>query len=214
MSEKRKCESDPGTKKGKWLTLEQKLNVIKLHEEGASFAKIGREKGMNEASVRKIVKNKDQYKSQGIATASYLSKIVTKIRSARMINMERLLSIWIEDLNQKRILLSQMEIQAKALSLYKDLETIDEVENGGAGTSEIFTASRGWFFRYKERTGIHNVRIVGESASADKEAALRYPKELSEIIEKGSYKDEQIFNVDETGLYCEKVAVTHIYSSQ
>ena len=51
-----------------------------------------------------------------------------------------------------------------------------------------FTASRGWFFRFKQRTGIHNVRIVGESASADKEAALRYPKELSEIIQKVATK--------------------------
>lgn len=206
MTEKRKNESDSTTKKRRWLTLEQKLKVIKLHEEGASFAKIGKEMGMNEASVRKIVKNKAQYKAQGIATASYLSKVVTRIRSPRIVNMERLLSIWIEDLNQKCIPISQMEIQAKALSLYEDLKANDEVENEASGAIEPFTASRGWFFRYKERTGIHNVRIVGESASADKEAALRYyPEELSKIIEKGGYKDEQIFNVDETGLYWKKL---------
>ena len=63
-----------------------------------------------------------------------------------------------------------MEIQAKALSLYNDLKTIDDIENKGEGTSENFTASRGWFFRFKQRTDIHNVRMVGESASADKEA--------------------------------------------
>lgn len=205
MSAKRKCESDSVTKKRKWLTLEQKLDVIKLHEEGASFAKIGREKGMDESSVRKLIKKKEQYKSQGMATASYLSKVVTKTRSTRMVNVERLLSIWIEDLNQKRIPLSQMEIQAKALSLYNDLKTVDNIETEGEGTSENFTASRGWFFRFKQRTGIHNVRIVGESASADKEAASRYPRELSEIIQKGGYKDEQIFNVDETGLFWKKL---------
>ena len=101
MSTKRKRESDSVTKKHKWLTLEQQLNIIKLHEEGASFAKIGRDKGMDESSVRKLIKNKDQYKSQGMATASYLSKIVTKTRRTQMVNMERLLSIWIKDLNQK-----------------------------------------------------------------------------------------------------------------
>ena len=31
-----------------------------------------------------------------------------------------------------------------------------------------FKASREWVFRYNERTGIHNVSISGESASADK----------------------------------------------
>ena len=49
MSTKRKHESDSVSKKCKWLTLEQKLNIIKLHE--ASFAKIGHEKGMDKSSV-------------------------------------------------------------------------------------------------------------------------------------------------------------------
>lgn len=58
MSAKRKRESDSAIKKRKWLTLEQKLDIIKLHEEGASFAKIGRDKGMDESSVRKLIKKK------------------------------------------------------------------------------------------------------------------------------------------------------------
>ncbi|GLV33304.1 hypothetical protein CBL_12084 [Carabus blaptoides fortunei] len=113
--------------------------------------------------------------------------------------MERLLSIWIEDLSQKRIPISQREIQNKALSLYSDLKDLDDIEN------ENFTASRGWFSRFKQRSGIHNVRIVGESASADKVAASKYPEELREIIQQGGYKDEQIFNVDEMGLFWKKL---------
>jgi DDE superfamily endonuclease len=53
--------------------------------------------------------------------------------------------------------------------------------------------------------GIHNVRIVGESVSADSNAAARFPEELREVIENGGYKDEQIFNVDETGLFWKKM---------
>ena len=66
MSVKRKnSESVSVPNKRKWLTLEQKLDIIRLHEEGASFAKIGSEKEMDESSVRKIIKKKDQYKSHG-----------------------------------------------------------------------------------------------------------------------------------------------------
>lgn len=202
MNKRKNSDTDCGNQR-KWLTLEQKLDVIKLHEGGASYADIGRQKGVHASSIRKIVTKKELYKSQGLVTACYSSKVVTKIRSDRMTNMERLLSLWIEDLNQKRIPISQMEIQAKALSLYTDLKTDEEKD--GAESSKPFTASRGWFFRYKERTSIHNVRIVGESASADKDAALRYPKELSEILKEGNYKDQQIFNVDETGLYWKKL---------
>ena len=39
----------------------------------------------------------------------------------------------IEDLNEKRVPLSQMKIQVKAISLYKDLKTIDEIESRGDG---------------------------------------------------------------------------------
>lgn len=85
------------------------------------------------------------------------------------------------------------------------MKTIDDIENEGEGTSEHFMESCGWFLQFKQRTGIHNVRIIGESASVDKEAALRYPKDLSEIIQKDGYKDEQIFNVDETGLFWKKL---------
>ena len=51
--------------------------------------------------------------------------------------MDWLLSIYIEDLNQKRVLLSQIKIQAKTLSLYSDLKTIDEIESGCDGICEI-----------------------------------------------------------------------------
>ena len=70
--------------------------------------------------------------------------------------------------------LSKWKFKAKALRLYNDLKTIDDIENEGEGTSDNFTASRGWFFCFKQRTSIYNVRIVCESASADKEAASRY----------------------------------------
>ncbi len=214
MSAKRKPnESVSVSNKRKWLTLEQKLDIVKLHGERASQAKIAREKNISDSSVRLIIKKKDQYKKHGIATASYLSKSIYKNRSTIMENMERLLSIWVEDLNQKRIPLSEMEIQAKARSLYSDLKKENGTENEeGGGTSSNFNASRGWFYRFKKRTGLHNVRIVGESASADKDAALRYPQELKDIIQNGGYKDEQIFNVDETGLFWKKLP-THTFIS-
>ena len=36
------------------LTIQEKLEIIELRNNGASFAKIAREKGMNESSVRTI----------------------------------------------------------------------------------------------------------------------------------------------------------------
>ena len=46
-----------------------------------------------------------------------------------------------------------------------------------------------------------SVKMHGEVASANHEAAEKYPDKLREIIEQGGYCEDQIFNVDESGLF-------------
>ena len=52
------------TTKHVW-TLAEKLEIIKLRDEGASWVKIAQEKKTNESSIRTIYKNKDRILSQG-----------------------------------------------------------------------------------------------------------------------------------------------------
>ena len=52
---------------------------------------------------------------------------------------------------------------------------------------------------------MHHVSVSGEAASADTEAAEKFPTQLKEIIDAGSYTSQQIFNVDETGLFWKKM---------
>ncbi|GFW31166.1 hypothetical protein TNCV_2577481 [Trichonephila clavipes] len=47
-------------------------------------------------------------------------------------------------------------------------------------------------------------RIRGEVASADEEAARKYPEKLAKIIKDGEYCAHQVFNADETGLFWKK----------
>ena len=51
--------------------------------------------------------------------------------------MEQLLTIWVDDLNQKRIPLTQCDIAANARSLF------DEIQQK-VGGNETFSASKGW----------------------------------------------------------------------
>ena len=76
-----------------------------------------------------------------------------------------------------------------------------------AGTSgpSPFRASRGWFDRSKKRYGLHNVKLTGEHASADHEAAETFPAQLTQLIEDNGYVPEQVFNADETGLFWGKI---------
>lgn len=113
--------------------------------------------------------------------------------------MEGLLATWIEDKVQKHQPLSQSIIQEKALSIWTSLSDLP------GSSKEGFKASRGWFDRFRKRTSLRNVKLQGESASADTEAASAYPEVLKKIIEEGGYTPKQVFNIDETGLYWKKM---------
>ncbi|XP_069940538.1 tigger transposable element-derived protein 1-like [Cherax quadricarinatus] len=68
-----------------------------------------------------------------------------------------------------------------------------------------FKASKGWFERFKKRSGIHSVIRHGEAASSDHKAAEKYVQEFKEYIETEGLKPEQVFNCDETGLFWKKM---------
>ncbi|PVD24666.1 hypothetical protein C0Q70_15151 [Pomacea canaliculata] len=92
----------------------------------------------------------------------------------------------------------------KARRLFEALKR----EKGEGSESEEFVASRGWFMRFKDRAHFHNIKGQGEAASADEKAATEFPNELAKIIEECGYCAQQVFNVDETGLFWKRPIVS------
>ncbi|GFX39744.1 hypothetical protein TNCV_2104881 [Trichonephila clavipes] len=64
-----------------------------------------------------------------------------------------------------------------------------------------FSASKRMANRVLKRKALHNIKITGESATADEGAAKNISEELAKTIEDGDYSADQVFNADETGLY-------------
>ena len=60
----KKVSKKPEKKSRTYLPFDQRLEIVRLRENGLSFAKIARDKKMNESSIRTIWKNKDEIKRQ------------------------------------------------------------------------------------------------------------------------------------------------------
>jgi hypothetical protein len=78
----------------------------------------------------------------------------------------------------------------------------------------LFTATRGWLHRFRNRFNLKNIQIIEEAASTDGEAAVTFPAELNKIIKEGNYDPRQVFNGDETGLFLKRMPNrTYIHKS-
>ncbi|XP_004377875.1 tigger transposable element-derived protein 1 [Trichechus manatus latirostris] len=182
----------------KAITLDIKLEVLRRFEGGEKLSQIAKALGLAVSTVATIRDNKEKIKaSSQIATPLRASRL-TRHRSAVMENMERLLSMWLEDQRQRNVPLSVSIIQEKAKSLFDDLQH----EQGESSQTEKFSASKGWFVRFKERHCLPHFKMNSTPPSSNVDT---YPEVLKSIIKEGEYTPQQVFNVDETGLYWKRM---------
>lgn len=78
------------------------------HEGGRSNSKTGRDVGMPESTVRNSIKHAGEIREKcKFASAFCGLRTSTKNTSVKVIGIQRLLTVWIGDCNQKRIRLAE-----------------------------------------------------------------------------------------------------------
>nr|XP_022902385.1 tigger transposable element-derived protein 1-like [Onthophagus taurus] len=111
----------------------------------------------------------------------------------------------LKKIQSKRIPIDGKHIKEKALRIYNQLQELEPPTSLQATKKLALNASEGWLTGFIKRHAFHNVKIKGEVASADENAAKTFPDKLAKIVEEGGHTPEQIFNADETGLFWKKM---------
>ena len=84
------------------------------------------------------------------------------------------------------------------------MDLVKKTASMSSEDEEAFKASRGWFEKFKKRTGIHSVVRHWEAVSSDKTAAEKFVPEFQELITSETFIPQQVFDCDETGLLWKK----------
>ena len=145
------------------------IEILRRFENGEKKSHIARDLRMSESTVRSIIKRKeklDKYKHiNEIFGPSISISHQTRTRSSAIETMERLLVTWIENCNQQNVRLDMPKIQAKAKEFYHKIKNEQDFsEMTQKELKESFQASKGWFERFKRRTGVILYRSLDDQS--------------------------------------------------
>nr|XP_034969527.1 tigger transposable element-derived protein 1-like [Zootoca vivipara] len=182
------------------ITIEVKKEIFRKYDDGMLVTDLAREYGRNLSTIGTILKTREKILAMDAA------KGVTRImpnRPAVLEEVEKLLLIWMQEKQRAGDTVTEAVICEKAKALHTDL--IQQKAGSSDAEPEVFKASRGWFERFKTRSGVHSVVRHGEAASSDAPAAEKFAPEFLQVVAEQGYLPQQVFNCDETGLFWKRV---------
>ncbi|KAG7176481.1 Tigger transposable element-derived protein 1-like 86 [Homarus americanus] len=133
-------------------------------------------------------------------TKSTGASMIKYFHNQVLLKTEKLLVSYLVRQAQRNMAVDTRSVKEYARELYAAVS-----RKMGITEPKPFNASSGWLQRFKMQNKITNINIGGEEASADRAAAREFPPFLSEIMEEGQYTDDQVFNMDESGLFWKKL---------
>ena len=176
------------------LSLEERCAVLRLIEEGKSQRKIAKILGVSKTQIQNIQASRSRI-NQAVKDPIVPRKSkITTVKSKHP-QLDKAVYEWFCRMRNppnrcKPMPISRAAIQARA-KREAMLRGIDK-----------FTASDGWFARWRWRFGVgSSVRLHGEAGDVNIETAEKLMQVIRNKLAEGCYPLDHIFNMDETGLF-------------
>ena len=167
------------------LTLQQKNEVLLRIEKKIPYRAIAAEFKCSTGVISTIKKNKRLIEDSLLANEPPTKKRLLEKKTANH-DINILMYKWFLEVRSRNIPLSGPTIRQKALKYADALGIVD------------FGASDGWLTRFKERYNIKFKEICDGLSSVDKNIVNNWKVNLINVC--AGYRDEDIFNADESGL--------------
>lgn len=173
------------------LSIQQKLEIIEKLEKGQSVKVLANDYGIGEQTVRDLKKKKSELLSFACSsdTASGMKKRKT-MKKSTYDDLDKAMVQWFSQQRAQGNPINGLICAEKAKYFFEAL-----------GLEGKFDASSGWLTRFKQRHGIRELQIQGESLSGDNAAAEEFQHQFNEFVINENLLPEQIYNVDESGIY-------------
>ena len=182
---------NPGKRGRQERTLAEKLKILQYVDDhpGLKRTTIAAHFSMSPQTLSDLIKKSDQIR--GLASAGSSMSGNKRLRASTHPEVDKALLIWFRQKACRpelridgSMLLQQATVFLKALSPDETAETI----------------SMSWIERWKKRHGVSRTSKAGESGGVDLEIVREWKEgKLQEIL--STYRAEDIYNADETGLF-------------
>jgi len=170
--------------------MKQKLDCVLRVRNGESQAKVCRDIGIPESTLRGWLKDEDKLRDFVADLDKDEGLQRKRIRLAADPGLDKVTFNWFAQHSTDKSI-SGTVLCAQAQKFHDKMRGPDAPE---------FVASTGWLKNFKKRHGVGKCKKNGEVKSADTGAFEKFIPEFHDFI-RGEYCDQQIYNTDETALY-------------
>lgn len=171
--------------KRKSFTLKCKYDIVKRLQRGAKQSEICSEMGLSKSTIGTIWKKKQEI----LDNFEQMNSNVKKVKKPTNFEVDQGLLKWFSQQRSNNVTISGTVLQSKAEDLGSKLLERPECR-----------FSRSWIERFKTRHNISSGKIVGEAAAVNMTVVNDWLQNKWPLIRE-NFKDEDIFNGDETGLF-------------